>query len=69
MLTTELAAGAGRCIAVTRDQVGGNTSFFARLEYTAASITAGVSTLVWQAALINGVIPYLPDRRKFFAVL
>jgi hypothetical protein len=69
VFTTELAAGAGRCLTLTRDQVGGDTSFFVRLEYTASSVEVGVSSIVWQAALINGVIPYLPDRRKFTAVL
>ncbi len=69
VFTTELGAGAGRCLALTRDQVGGDTSFFVRMDYTAASAEVGVSTIVWQAALINGVIPYLPDRRKYFAVL
>lgn len=69
VFTAELAAGAGRCLTLTRDQVGGDTSFIVRLEYTAASAYVGVSTIVWQAALINGVIPYLPDRRKFTAVL
>ncbi len=69
VFTTELAAGAGRCITLSRDQVGGDTSFIVRLEYTASSVEMGVSTIVWQAALINGVIPYLPDNRKFTAVL